>query len=309
MLQVQKELEKKDPDSSKSFHCCWFNIWHFEKEQQILSAFLSRIFSTLEAGLKGGFRGRLFFNKVRKLSFPDKLKFWTAFWILLPVPFLIFLLLLVPFSWEGYFDRIALLKGIGEFAQGIGEKLEGNDLWIGGGGTGLGLGGAIYYLRQLFFESGLNSFFSLSPFKKGNKKLMNEDEGTRQRYKKEFAEIMKAGFREDRNLVIFIDDLDRVDGQKIKDLLTAMNFISDTASDRDLLEEEPDEEEGIPQEEQGANIFFVIGMDCDQVTGNLNKVMEEEEKDPEYGSRYLEKLFDLVVQVPQMKNTESITTR
>ena len=115
-----------------------------------------------------------------------------------------------------------------------------------------------------------------------------EDPGFREKYKREFWEILEAA-GDDKRYVVFVDDMDRINGSRLKDLMEGINFISDTASRPSQLSNAK------------ASIFFVLGMSVDEVVYNLGKELNPNATPVDqkiYGAAFMQKMVDLVVQVP-----------
>jgi photosystem II stability/assembly factor-like uncharacterized protein len=306
MMQLKKEL-----DGDGRYFSIWFNVWHFQAENHLLSVFLSSILAKCEKEYGLAFRARLFYQRYLRMQFPAKMAFWFGVCMILPLVLYVFLLLLdVPpvrtfFQTHnellfGYGNQMALydlhkFPYLGQSFQAIGKLFKTPALltsytfylsvvaWLVGG----------FSLRTA--PSGLSAFLELLP-KDTFKTPANADQdpGFRERYKREFAEIIKAAG--EKRFVVFIDDVDRIDGEKIKELLECINFVADVAS-------MPVEQDGKP-----ARFYFVIGMSIEQVTRNLGRVLGGKEADPDgneehAGAQYLEKLVDLVVHVPNLKDS------
>jgi hypothetical protein len=119
----------------------------------------------------------------------------------------------------------------------------------------------------------------------------------REKFRTQYWEIMEA--IEDRVLIVFIDDLDRVNGDKIFEMLEAINFISDVTS-------RPDD-----SDKRSLKTIFVLGLYIDQVAEQLGIYLQKEdpyhEKKDErkakqaaisLGKKYIEKMIQLNVPVP-----------
>ena len=137
----------------------------------------------------------------------------------------------------------------------------------------------------------VSSFVDLIPINKFKLEIKDQDPGFRERFKREFWEVMKAG-DQSKKMVVFIDDLDRVEGDKILQLLETVNFISDTAS-------RPTE-----FSEVKSSMFFIIGMATEQVVENLGSKLpaarDTDTTNQVIGARFLEKMVDLIVSVPSI---------
>ena len=120
------------------------------------------------------------------------------------------------------------------------------------------------------------------------------DAGFRRKYQQEFRQLMRTTPPGTRFL-IFIDDVDRIPGSRVLELLESINFISDTA--------------GQPEEDRAgeARLYFVLGMYVPEVARNLGEALDakgrlKEEDAARHATRYLAKLVDLVVPLPGLQN-------
>lgn len=292
MAQVQKKLM-----ADKQFVTLWFNVWHFQSENHMLAAFLSSILQTFERSFGFVFRFRLFFNKLIRLPFFDKMMFYTGLFTVTPVivygifnlmPFSAFIPTLTSFhgpsqAWEA----MSLIAQSLTFA--FSEESSGHPgaytipvisilAWIGG----------FFFLKKEWLSSGLSAFFRIIPINKFNLEAVREDPGFREKYKKEFWEILEAA-GDDKRYVIFIDDMDRISGSRLLDILECVNFISDTASRPAVLVNAK------------ASVFFVLGVSVEEVAQQLGKILRPSDdmiNQKKCGADFLEKLIGIVVQVP-----------
>jgi len=149
--------------------------------------------------------------------------------------------------------------------------------------------------------TGLSAFFELLPKNSFRLDAEAAAPGYREKFKKEYWEIVDAG-RKDKRLVVFIDDIDRISGDKILELLEGINFISDIAS----------RPNGTSRE--APNTIFILGMYMAEVSKNLGKQLEkingtdnsDSVRAGSLGSRYLEKMIQLIVPVPFDTTNEKI---
>jgi len=293
MLQIRKAL-----DQDSRFVTMWFNIWHYQQENELLTVFLNRLLNRLEQHFGFGYRYNLFRNRVRNLTLIGKLRFWFSIGILAPIAVCL-LLYILPYKPENYLKELpvvnqlyaAIMHFIRAILSGDIKDSDYGNLWLVGSIFTLII--SLLSLRLEWVSSGIGSFFSLLPLNIFKKKTIEGDPGQREKYKKEFWELFRAAHKNTR-FVVFIDDLDRVDGKKAKELLETINFIADTASKPDNLGEAP----------RNSNIFFVLGVSLEEVTRSMNQIMEKRDDLDDPASRYIEKVVDLVVQVPSLRNVD-----
>lgn len=304
MSMIKKQLEQDNEEGKGKYLTIWFNVWHFESEKNLLTVFLTTMMSKCEGYFGLSFRIRLFLNKVRRLGFSAKFRFFFSIFILAPI--ILFLVLsLIPFP-DGIsttsipflgslFTAIPILIN-GVFSEGIVSSLlisSSAVMWIMG----------ILFLRKEWVPSGISSFFNIFPVEQLKMDALNEDPGFREKYKKEFWQVLEAA-DPDTKIVIFIDDMDRVTGTKIKQLLEGINFIADTASK--------------PSEVRlsNGNTYFFIGMAMDEVIKNLEAALidkdsnqapamvDNDSKSGTLGLRFIEKMIDLTVQIPSLEDAD-----
>jgi hypothetical protein len=285
----------------KRFIPVWFNAWHYQSEEHLLTGFMTSIMHHLELNYGPKYRYKLFRNRLKRMTFLSKFRFWFAILFLLPI-----VLYGVGNLAPWHLIQEARLRGISMPGQ-LFERIDSLVSIFQSGGkivppavaAILGLV-SLFFLKKDFFSSGLSAFVELLPMQQFKMQMTTIDPGFRERYKKEFWEILGAA-DSDTRLVVFIDDLDRIDGQRVKQLLEAINFVADTASS--------------PADSSinNAKIFFVIGMYVEEVIRSLDEILgrPNTSADPAnvqtVGARYIEKLVDLVVRVPSLEGCNSQT--
>ncbi len=300
-----REIFRRRPEQ---FMTLWFNVWHFQSEKHLLAVFLSNIIEMFERHFSFRFRLRLFWIRAARLKFPEALRFWFAVFVLLPLVIYAFLQLHLPFGIQISLADLPLLHPLTIALDHLFEVvLSGFEFATNPIGS-LGMGAAVVlWLLSLFSltstasASGLATFLELIPMDKFRHAVLTDDPGFREQYKREFWDIMAAAGPNAR-VGIFIDDLDRVSGDKIRTLLEGINFIADTASKpSDLSIEE-------------SKIYFLIGMAPEEVVKSLDGALGEAEPEdspedatsdirkPSRGARFLEKMIDLIVRVPSIKS-------
>ncbi|MEQ1792670.1 MAG: P-loop NTPase fold protein, partial [Nitrospira sp.] len=273
------------------FRPVWFNVWHHQKEEQLLASLLESIRRQAVPPWwqpeHVGFRWRLFTTR-----FKDH---WP----------LALLIVFVAGLCGGYFliDPQKRWGHVVEFASNI-VKLKLPDdlsqvLSI------LGLGGTLTPLIALwkgFTTFGLNPAGLLASLSKGaSVGDLSVQAGFRERFATEFHEVTQA--LHPRTMLILIDDLDRCRPEKVLEVLEAINFLVSSGE-----------------------CFVVMGLDLERVERcvglGFKDVAEELLDDPppsesqtketgkqrrtEFARQYMEKLINIEVPVPVMKETESI---
>lgn len=302
------------------FRAVWFNAWHNQKEEHLLAALLQTV--RLEAvpqiwdpsGI--GFRIHLVWNRLRRYWFP----------VMLVVGLVVLLFLLD--SWHHQTSGHYLLSDVPRF------------LPAALGGTGKDAGGlfarmnqwpllgylagliAIWpVVRKLLEAFGTNPAALLATISKGNR-IADLDAQTsfRDKFAKEFRDVTQA-LGENRQLVVFIDDLDRCRPENVRDVLEAVNFLVSSGecfvvmglerrsvgaavglSLKDIAKEMADEQNSQPPEQkwnQAAAKDATPSGECKY------QVPRNDDKDglaarQRYANQFLDKLINLEVPIPRL---------
>ena len=320
MAQIKRKIDADDNNIS-----LWFNAWHFQSEGHTLAAFLAQLARALERGYDGRLRWKfqLFRQRFHTMGIIRKGIFLGS---LVPISILACTLLLSLEPISTLFGRTIndiLLRSLGVESSGNNSPFYELIKRTGEFFTGiLGLNGSSgintpefasiitlvtsliggYFIRREW-GSTLETFFKILNINsilgegRGDKA---PDTGQRDTFKREFWNILNAADPTTK-LVIFIDDVDRVSGEKIKELLEAINFITDTAS------------KPPGSEEKQSKVYFVIGMSLSEVVRNLDELLGEKTNSNGevvgYGSRYIEKMVDIVVNIPEPDTAETVLIR
>ena len=286
MNRIRQSLQQ--PPLDRRFMTTWFNAWHVQNEASLLNTFLLKIIGAYEFHYKfySPFRVRLAWSRYSKLPFWKKLGFGFAAFLILPFLLLIILQIL-PVSnprsldWvDSYCVTLSnIFRQLGNFTPGMLTPV----------GASLLIVFSLVFLNRQFVPSGLSAFFELLPKNNFSLEVEKQDTGSREKFRQQYWQIMEAG-RKDTRLVVFIDDLDRIEGDKILELLEGINFISDVAS-------RPEDISPMPP-----NTIFILGMYTQevarQVGAQLNKVNQSSIPDQALGALYIEKMVQLIVPVP-----------
>ncbi|PWV56132.1 P-loop NTPase fold protein [Chitinophaga sp. S165] len=291
MMNRIKEKLEGDKKMRRRFLTTWFNAWHVQGETNLLSSFLLNIVGCYEQRYDYGFFSffRMKLAYIRFLQLSVLKKFIFGFSIAIVVPFVLLLIVKsLGISEERssvIYEYCTSLKHIFSFDSKGGFGFH----TLTPIGAGVLIIFSIFFLNKQFMPAGLSAFFELLPRNNFVLEAEKMEPGSRSKFKKEFWEIMEAGEKGTR-LVVFVDDLDRISGDKILELIEAINFISDVAS------KPPGSKLKSP------NIIFVLGMYTAEVTRNvgvqLKKVNDANMPAETLGALYVEKMVQLIVPVP-----------
>jgi Cdc6-like AAA superfamily ATPase len=301
MMNRIKERLEKDNEKSERFITTWFNVWHLQEENSLLSTFLLNIIDAYERDYTSVFRLQLAIKRFVKLPAMKQMGFGFAVAIigslLLLIIFSLFpslqtwslmpdLIIYYYFQLQNFYDGIILT-----------DFFKKNNTLI----TIIIAVFSYIFLNRQFMPSGLSAFFELLPKNNFSFDVEKSPPGYREKFKKDYWEIVDVG-KQGKRLVVFIDDIDRISGDKIRELLEGINFISDIASrPADVSSKAP-------------NTVFVLGMYMSEVAKNLGAQLEkingsevhDEKKAITLGNRYLDKMVQLVVPVPFDKKNKQL---
>lgn len=274
----------------------WFNAWHHQKEEHLLAALLQNV--RLEAvpplwSLLGvPFRLRLLCYRLHRS--------WPV--LILSAGVLIFLIVL-DYHLRSHDHSDLFLWVISQLFQSSGTEATGpvSNVPLHGGIVALLVGVAA--LSKGLTALGANPAALLASVAKGNRmKDLEAQTSFRQKFAVEFHDFTCAlGSR--RPLVVFVDDLDRCLPENVRDVLEAVNFLVSSGDcfvilgiDREAVQraiglsfKEVAEEIGPKHEAVSANVSFQLPVEAEA----------SREKRAEFAQKYLEKLINLEVRVPQ----------
>lgn len=290
-----------EENKDRRFITTWFNAWHQQSESSLLNAFLLKVIRRCEqpffrrnlwdsffASLK--FRTRL--AATRFIKQPVYRKILTGFTIVLFTTVLMDLFISLYYrshEWRaadlhllGYtIDWKNLFSATGDVVKTVVTVL---------------LPVASFLFLQSEKSPTLGAFANIIYKKNFALDAEKNAPDLREKFRSEYWEIM--GALGDKTLVVFIDDLDRVGGAKIFEMLEALNFISDVTS-------KPDD-----TSQESFRAVFVLGLYVDQVAENLGSYLLESKENVAFsgdrpaklGEQYLEKMIQLNVPVPLSPN-------
>jgi hypothetical protein len=296
--------QKLDIDSEKRFITTWFNAWHQQSESSLLNAFLLKIVNRYEMPFfkNNPWKAAMAFTRFRiKLASSRFIKwpFYNQFLSGFALTFLLFFAITMIVNLYG-FENAPIFKQVGFQNIHFGSMFKDGSLKSFETVTSViavVLSVVSFFILRSESAPTIGAFVNVM-YKKSF--LVDAEKNTpdlREKFRTQYWEIMEA--IEDRVLIVFIDDLDRVNGDKIFEMLEAINFISDVTS-------RPDD-----SDKRSLKTIFVLGLYIDQVAEQLGIYLQKEdpyhEKKDEHkakqdairlGKRYIEKMIQLNVPVP-----------
>lgn len=316
MLQIESLLGK----AKFPFKGVHINVWHFQQEDQLLAGFLRKI---LDRCNNFRFRRRQIAHNLRSLGLVRTL--FRALLLALALPVLLYIGMALLHGLGEYLGMTqqldATLDTLSRQAPGrwlvalfrpafyvighLGQALPSTDkpadatpwatlvpklpvlfalLTL--------VGSVVAALRKL--PSLVRPLLELIPYQQQYEVAQGEA-GFRQRYQDDFRTIIRSAAGE--TLVIFIDDIDRISGARVLELLETLNFIVTSAQVRSS--------EGAP----GAKLYFILAMNVPEVVRVLGPVLDSRgQLDSDAQSRlaasYLAKLVDLTVRIPSLQGRD-----
>ena len=308
MNRIRQKLET-DPETKGRFLTTWFNAWHLQGENNLLNTFLISMAKFYERSFMTFFRLKLFWIRFLKQSFFKQFLFWIALTVTLFIAVLLIykVFILNIFGWKATLldsyshDILELIRGWGNFQNGAVGKPFFVLLNIIAGALSIF---SFIFLRKELKPAGLNTFTELLNIQKFQMDSETHQPGHRQKFKEDFWDILQAS-DQTKKTVVFIDDIDRISGEKILELLEAINFISDTASSP-----ADNSAQGTTAPRNSANMIFVLGMAAGEVACNLGKQLaklnDSSRGVQELGLNYIEKMVQLIVSVPFDESNEDV---
>lgn len=303
---IRQMLEE---NKDQRFITTWFNAWHQESESSLLNAFLLKVIRRCEqpffrkniwdsffASVK--FRTRL--ATTRFVKQPGYRKILTGFTVVLFAAVILDLCVSLYYMNPKHEWRAADLHLLG-------HTIDWRNLFSITNVTTSVITVLLPIVSFFFLQSEksptLGAFANIIYKKNFALDAEKKVPDMREKFRTEYWEIM--GALGDKTLIVFIDDLDRVGGKKIFEMLEALNFISDVTS-------KPDD-----SQQESFRAVFVLGLYVDQVAENLGSYLIDSKEtiassynnDPsKLGLQYLEKMIQLNVPVPLSPNDISEPT-
>lgn len=298
MSLIKDELRDEEANHLPVF-TSWYNAWHLDGEQNLLTSFMRNIINAYERHYWFVFRFKLLWIRLLRLPWYRKLGVFMVLGTLVPAFFAFLFHFISPLqTWLAWLKNIFDELGIVYFhnfwlyfitlTNSADPKDPAGKILITLGLVVSVLISIIFVRRELM-PSGLGALFELLPIDQANVNAEKQPLNFRDQFKLDFWDIVEVG-EPNQRLVVFIDDIDRVSGAAIYDLLRAMNIISDNAS-------RPEDKDGLK-----SNLVFIIGMASNEVARNLgsylNSIAKDDMDDKTRGMLFIEKIVDLMIAVP-----------
>jgi KAP family P-loop domain len=260
--------------ASRGERSVWFNAWHNQNEEQLFAALFEKI-RTQATPPSWQYSGILFHLRLLWIRFSRHVwgivvlltfffLFWKIFHDWLPFGYWQKMLDAFPKDWDWLTVEKPSWK---DFLLRVAATL---------GTAGIAIA-AIFKLVTPFSTLtasplGLLNFISI----KARVADYSEKLSFQFRFSREFSDVCDAlQSPSTAGLVIFIDDLDRCNQEQVMRVLEAVNFLA-----------------------TAGKCFIVLGIDREQVKVRVNEAAKES-KDSPYADKYLEKLFNMTVRVPE----------
>jgi len=304
---LQHDL-KNDP--AKTNYTVWFNAWHHQNERNLLASLLENIYSKAFpglwtiAGLK--FRARFVWNQFRKTSFLNKsviiaiLALFIALSIHISLHF-------EEFEKDTTFASKSLdgvFKSVDFIWSGLssGSTTKGSLSLKGFFGSFLTLFLLLIRTARQYKINPSKLVAGLSPSAK--MKDFNEYLGFRHKFSKAFKDAIES-LRPGR-LVILIDDLDRCEYKNVLQVLESINFLSSSGEcfiilGMDKLRVMQCVARGFQDMADIPDDFFKINGDRKEDS----KLPDKIENQIDFAKKYLEKLINIEMPVPDPKDEQT----
>jgi hypothetical protein len=326
MLQIREQLLSP---SRTPFRAVGLNVWHYQNGQHLLSGFLREL---LRACDYAAYRQRFRWGRFREMGFWPGFKLGVNVFLLGPAllylsglllqtpPLALFsrLGLVVPTQALAYWlDAHNLGLGLAPFRLlrlspqllGLGGKAGGSALplwstvlaWLG---TLLGL---VHTLRTQ--GGALTELLPLQQFEQA----ASADTGFRDQYRQQFSDVLRHAPNNLR-IVFFVDDVDRIPGSRVLELLESLNYLVEISrdararADADARARPTGPDKAPPG--AVARLYFVLGMHVPEVVRSLADALNTDQhlgsaaEARRHAARYLEKMVDLVVPMPTLAQCE-----
>ena len=317
---VMKQIEQEMRDANYAFQAVPVNVWHFQQEDQLLTWFLSQILNSCN---NWRFRMRQVLHNLRTLGFTRTL--YRALVLALAFPVLLYVGVALAHGLATYLGPASATSAWmhtvhhGQFGQWMARLMEPAFYVIGHLDDVLRTRGqaspkptwtamlpelsVVFAVVTLVGSVGtalkrlpslVRPLLDLIPYQQ-QYEVAQGTAGFRQRYQQDFGTIIRNATG--KTLVIFVDDIDRISGPRVLELLETLNFIVTSAQAR--RSHDP---------EEGAKLYFILAMNVPEVVRVLGPVLDAQNLLPtdddraQLAASYLAKLVDLTVRIPSLRD-------
>ena len=327
MLQIREQLLAS---SRTPFRAVGLNVWHYHSGQHLLGGFLREL---LRACDYPAYRRQFRWGRFREMGFWAGFRLGVAVFLLGPA--LLYLSgLLVQTPPLALFTRLHLVAA----AQGLAHWLDAHSLGLllapfrllrlspallGTGGDAGGsalplwstvlawLGTLLGLVHTLRTQGGAIS--ELLPVQQFEQAAASADTGFRDQYRQQFSDVLRHA-PDNMRIVFFVDDVDRIPGSRVLELLESLNYLVEISRDaRARADADARARPTGPNKAPPgavARLYFVLGMHVPEVVRSLADALNTDQHlgsaadARRHAARYLEKMVDLVVPMPTLAQCE-----
>jgi hypothetical protein len=330
MLQIREQLLAP---SRAPFRSVGLNVWHYQSGQHLLGGFLREL---LRACDYPAYRRRFRWGRFQEMGFRAGFRLGLALFLLGPaLLYLSGLLLQTPPL--ALFSRTHLV----ELTQLVARWLDGHHLGVLlapfrllklspqllhlGDDTQSGpvlplwstvlawLGTLLGLVHTLRTQGG--AITELLPLQQFEQAAASADTGFRDQYRQQFSDVLRHA-PDDLRIVFFVDDVDRIPGSRVLELLESLNYLVEISRDARARADADARTAARPGQSTKApvgavaRLYFVLGMHVPEVVRSLADALHTDQylgsvaEARRHAARYLEKMVDLVVPMPTLAQCE-----
>lgn len=329
MLQIRELLLAP---SRAPFRAVALNVWHYQSGQHLLGGFLREL---LRACDYPAYRHRFRWGRFREMGFWPGFKLGIAVFLLGPA--LLYLTgLLLQTAPLALFTRLHLVGPAQDAAQWLDNhyfglllapfrllKLSPQLLSNGGEPSGSALplwstvlawlGTLLGLVHTLRSQGG--AITELLPLQQFEQAAASTDTGFRDQYRQQFSDVLRHA-PDDLRIVFFVDDVDRIPGSRVLELLESLNYLVEISRDARARADADARAAASPGQPTKAapgavaRLYFVLGMHVPEVVRSLADALNTDQRlgtpaeARRHAARYLEKMVDLVVPMPTLAQCE-----
>ena len=330
MLQIREQLRATSEQPGRTpFRAVGLNVWHYQSGQHLLGGFLREL---LRACDYPAYRHRFRWGRFREMGFWPGFKLGIAVFLLGPALLYLSGLLLQtpPLALFTRLHLAAMAPAVAQWLDGHGLglglapfrllRLSPQLLGLGGeaGGSTLPLwstvlawlGTLLGLVHTLRTQGGaITELLPLQQFEQA----ASADTGFRDQYRQQFSDVLRHA-PDNLRIVFFVDDVDRIPGSRVLELLESLNYLVEISRDaRARADADARARPTGPDKAPAgavARLYFVLGMHVPEVVRSLADALNTDQhlgspaEARRHAARYLEKMLDLVVPMPTLAQCE-----